>query len=85
MAEIPYGADTDLARLQGLMVAVIGHPVLCCARPSKSASARGSTFDAPTHFVPPPGYDLPFAGPLGDETGDRVPPGELTRPAPWWT
>ncbi len=35
----------------------------------------GTHFDAPTHFVPPPGYDLPFAGPLGNETGDRVPPG----------
>ena len=41
----------------------------------------GTHFDAPTHFVPPPGYDLPFASPLGDETGDRVPPGELMGPA----
>jgi isatin hydrolase len=41
----------------------------------------GTHFDAPPHFIPPPGYDLPFAGPLGDETGDRVPTEELMGPA----
>lgn len=41
----------------------------------------GTHFDAPPHFIPPPAYDLPFGGPLGDETGDRVPTEELMEPA----
>ena len=41
----------------------------------------GTHFDAPTHFVPPPGYDLPLAGPLGEESGDRVPLEDLMGPA----
>jgi kynurenine formamidase len=38
-------------------------------------------FDAPTHFVPPPDSGLYLAGPLGSETGDKVPPKDLTGPA----
>ncbi|MEW6635258.1 MAG: cyclase family protein [Actinomycetota bacterium] len=41
----------------------------------------GTHFDAPTHFVPPPGSGLPIAGPLGDQSGDRVPVEELMGPA----
>jgi len=41
----------------------------------------GTHFDAPTHFVPPEGSGLPLAGPLGAETGDRVPPEDLMGPA----
>jgi kynurenine formamidase len=41
----------------------------------------GTHFDAPTHFVPPEGSGLPLAGPLGTETGDRVPPDDLMGPA----
>src|SRR5215203_320260 len=41
----------------------------------------GTHFDAPTHFVPPPGSGLYLAGPLGDQTGDRVPLEELMGPA----
>jgi isatin hydrolase len=41
----------------------------------------GTHFDAPTHFVPPEGSGLPLAGPLGSETGDRVPPDDLMGPA----
>jgi isatin hydrolase len=33
----------------------------------------GTHFDAPTHFVSSEGSGLPLAGPLGAETGDRVP------------
>jgi kynurenine formamidase len=41
----------------------------------------GTHFDAPTHFVPPPDSSLPLAGPLGSESGDKVPPGDLVGPA----
>jgi kynurenine formamidase len=41
----------------------------------------GTHFDAPTHFVPPPNSGLPLAGPLGSETGDKVPPADLMGPA----
>ncbi|HZC19502.1 MAG TPA: cyclase family protein, partial [Rubrobacteraceae bacterium] len=41
----------------------------------------GTHFDAPTHFVPPEDSGLPLAGPLGAETGDRVPPADLMGPA----
>ena len=41
----------------------------------------GTHFDAPTHFVPPPDSGLYLAGPLGSETGDKVPPKDLTGPA----
>lgn len=41
----------------------------------------GTHFDAPTHFVPPEGSGLPLAGPLGAETGDKVPPTDLMGPA----
>ena len=41
----------------------------------------GTHFDAPTHFVPPEDSGLPVAGPLGDETGDKVPPADLSGPA----
>lgn len=37
-------------------------------------------FDAPTHYVPPPGSDLPLAGDLGLESGDKVPLSELQGP-----
>jgi isatin hydrolase len=37
----------------------------------------GTHFDAPTHFVPPEDSGLPLAGPLGAESGDKVPPEDL--------
>ena len=33
----------------------------------------GTQWDAPAHFVPPPGSGLPGAGPMGDVTGEKVP------------
>ena len=41
----------------------------------------GTHFDAPPHFVPPPGSGLPFAGTGGDETGEKVPLEDLMGPA----
>lgn len=41
----------------------------------------GTHFDAPTHFIPPEGSDLPYASSLGAETGDKVPVGDLMGPA----
>ena len=41
----------------------------------------GTHFDAPTHFVPPEGSGLPLAGPLGAQTGNRVPLEDLMGPA----
>jgi isatin hydrolase len=41
----------------------------------------GTHFDAPTHFVPPPASGLDLAGPLGDQTGDKVPIEDLMGPA----
>lgn len=41
----------------------------------------GTHFDAPAHFIPPPDSGLPWAGPAGGETGDRVPVGDMTGPA----
>jgi len=41
----------------------------------------GTHFDAPTHFVPPPASGLPLAGPLGAESGDKVPLEDLMGPA----
>lgn len=41
----------------------------------------GTHFDAPTHFVPPPESGLYLSGPLGAETGDKVPLEDLMGPA----
>ena len=41
----------------------------------------GTHFDAPTHFIPPPGSGLPHEGQLGAQTGDAVPLEELMGPA----
>lgn len=41
----------------------------------------GTHFDAPPHFVPPPDSGLPWAGPGGTETGEKVPLGDLMGPA----
>jgi kynurenine formamidase len=41
----------------------------------------GTHFDAPPHFIPPPGSGLPHAGELGAITGDRVPLRRLQGPA----
>ena len=41
----------------------------------------GTHFDAPPHFVPPPGSGLPHAGPAGAITGDLVPLAWLQGPA----
>lgn len=41
----------------------------------------GTHFDAPPHFVPPPGSGLAHAGDLGAETGDRISLGRLRGPA----
>jgi kynurenine formamidase len=41
----------------------------------------GTHLDAPAHFVPPPGADLPHAGEPGDTTVDRVALEQLAGPA----
>jgi kynurenine formamidase len=41
----------------------------------------GTHFDAPTHFIPPPGSSLPHAGPEGEVSADRVPLTQLMGPA----
>lgn len=41
----------------------------------------GTHFDAPSHFVPPPGSGMPHAGPAGDTTAEKVPLGQLMGPA----
>jgi kynurenine formamidase len=41
----------------------------------------GTHFDAPTHFIPPPGSGLPLASDLGAQTGDKVPLEDLMGPA----
>lgn len=33
----------------------------------------GTHFDGPTHFIPPSTSGLPWASPLGEQTGDKVP------------
>ena len=41
----------------------------------------GTHFDASTHFIPPEGSGLPFAGPLGENTGEKVRLEDLIGPA----
>ncbi len=41
----------------------------------------GTHFDAPVHWVPPENSGLPWAGPLGEETGEKVPLEDLMGPA----
>jgi isatin hydrolase len=41
----------------------------------------GTHFDAPSHFIPPPGSELPDAGPAGAITADRVELQQLMGPA----
>jgi kynurenine formamidase len=41
----------------------------------------GTHFDAPTHFIPPPGSGLPHAGPAGEISGDRIPLDTFMGPA----
>lgn len=41
----------------------------------------GTHMDGPTHFVPPPDSGLPWAGELGDLTGDKVDLAQLWGPA----
>lgn len=41
----------------------------------------GTHFDAPSHFIPPPGSDLPGAHPAGGTTSEKVPLGQLMGPA----
>ena len=41
----------------------------------------GTHFDAPPHFIPPPGSGLPHASPLGAITGEHVPLAQLQGPA----
>lgn len=41
----------------------------------------GTHFDAPSHFIPPPGSELPDAGPTGAITADRVGLEQLIGPA----
>jgi isatin hydrolase len=45
------------------------------------AEHTGTHFDAPTHWVPPPGSGLPGAGPAGAIATDLVPLEQLTGPA----
>jgi kynurenine formamidase len=42
------------------------------------AEHTGTHFDAPTHWVPPPGSGLPGAGPAGATSTDRVPLEQLS-------
>src|SRR5215210_3932594 len=48
---------------------------------TRSSDPYQTNFDAPTHFVPPPDSGLALAGPLGDQTGDKVPLEDLMGPA----
>ena len=41
----------------------------------------GTQTDCPAHFIPPEGSGLPFAGPAGKMTCDKVPPSQLMGPA----
>jgi isatin hydrolase len=41
----------------------------------------GTHFDAPTHFIPPPGSELPNAGPMGEVWVEDVPLDQLMGPA----
>ncbi len=41
----------------------------------------GTHFDAPTHFIPPPDSNLPWASEMGLQTGDKVPLQGLCGPA----
>lgn len=41
----------------------------------------GTHFDAPVHFIPPEHSGLPWASPLGAETGEKVPLTDLMGPA----
>jgi kynurenine formamidase len=41
----------------------------------------GTHFDAPTHFIPPPDSQLPWAGEFGLQTGEKVPVEDLIGPA----
>jgi kynurenine formamidase len=41
----------------------------------------GTHFDAPTHFVPPPDSNLPWANEFGLQTGEKVPVQDLIGPA----
>ncbi len=41
----------------------------------------GTQTDFPAHFVPPPGSGLPFAGPMGNVTGDKYPLSRMMGPA----
>lgn len=45
------------------------------------AEHTGTHFDAPTHWVPPPGSRLPGAGPAGATSVDQVPLEQLAGPA----
>ena len=41
----------------------------------------GTHFDAPSHFVPPPGSGLPGAGPAGEVTAEKIPVTQFMGPA----
>ena len=41
----------------------------------------GTHFDAPTHWIPPENSDLPWSGPLGEQSGEKVPLEDLMGPA----
>jgi kynurenine formamidase len=41
----------------------------------------GTHVDGPTHFIPPPGSGLPWAGPLGELSGERLDLARLIGPA----
>ena len=41
----------------------------------------GTHFDAPTHWIPPEDSGLPWAGPLGEQSGEKVPLEDLMGPA----
>jgi kynurenine formamidase len=61
-------------------------PVLARAGPYQTRwllidEHTGTHFDAPTHFIPPPGSGLPEAGPAGELSVDRIPLDQLMGPA----
>jgi kynurenine formamidase len=41
----------------------------------------GTQTDCPAHFIPPEGSGMPFAGPMGKMTCDKVPPSQWMGPA----
>jgi kynurenine formamidase len=53
----------------------------CYSRVLTIEEHAGTHFDSPSHFIPPPDSGLPYAGPAGDITVEKVPLDQLMGPA----